>query len=195
MISGRGSNLQSVLDSFDPLNIVLVVSSQMDALGKLKAKRYGIPVLDFCFKKTNWDEFSNILKERKVEGLFLAGFMKIIPQFVLDSFQNRIVNIHPSLLPLFPGLNSFEKALQSQAQTGVSVHFVDAGIDTGQIIKQKKLSRIYTLGERRLAQMELTFTERYLATAVLRQHWSVPVNHSGEANGEAHDEAQGEGQI
>lgn len=171
MISGRGSNLQSILDSFDPLDIALVVSNQPEALGKLKAKRYGIPVLDYSIQKSTWPDFLKILKERKIEALFLAGFMKIVPKFVLDSFENRVVNIHPSLLPAYPGLRSFEKALEDGVQTGATIHLVDPGVDTGKKIRQKKLSRCFSLEEKNVAQRHLTGAEKYLTLSVLRSHW------------------------
>lgn len=178
MISGRGSNLQSLLDSFDPLNVVLIVASNAEALGRLKAKRYGIPILDFAIHKKNWPDLLQIFKQRKIEGLFLAGFMKILPETVIATFHNCIVNIHPSLLPNYPGLNSFERALADGVRTGASVHYVDAGVDTGKIIRQKKLSQLFHIDELNRAQLQLTTTEKFLTTAVLRSHWPVPHHNS-----------------
>ena len=171
MISGRGSNLQSILDSFDPLNVVLVVSNQPGAMGKIKAKRYGISVLDYPVQKSNWPELLQVLQQRKIEALFLAGFMRLVPQIVLDAFENRVVNIHPSLLPQYPGRGSFEKALEDGVQTGATIHFVDSGVDTGKVIRQKKLSRCFTLAEKDVAQRSLTMAEKHLTVSTLRTHW------------------------
>lgn len=173
MISGRGSNLQSLLDSFDPLHVAVVVTNQVTARGQKKAKRYGIPVLEFPVQKNNWMDLLTLLKERKIEGLFLAGFMKIVPEFFLAAFQGRIVNIHPSLLPHYPGLRSFERALADKVQTGASLHFVDPGVDTGKVIKQKKLSRIFDSSEAVTAQWQLSVAEKFLTTSVLRSHWAM----------------------
>ncbi len=171
MISGRGSNLQSILDSFDPVHIALVISSNPEAPGKIKSKRYGVPYLYCSVQKSTWPDILKILKQRKIEALFLAGFMKIVPQFILDSFLGRVVNIHPSLLPAYPGLGSFEKALQDGVQTGATIHFVDSGVDTGQVIRRKSLSRRFTMTEQRLAQTHLSIAEKHLTSSTLRSHW------------------------
>ena len=151
LISGRGSNMESILKAIKKKNIpiepVVVISNKPDAKGLAIAKKLGVNtdvVQSKGFEGTRWEYDKKIIKTLKKHGITqsnglvcLAGFMRIIsPEFV-KKFKNRIINIHPALLPAFPGLDSQKQALEYGAKfSGCTVHFVDAGMDTGPIIIQ-----------------------------------------------------------
>jgi len=151
LISGRGSNMESILKSIKtkkiPINPAVVISNKSDAKGLSIAKKMGISVeviesKNFKGSRAAYDEkIMKMLADYGVtprNGLVcLAGFMRIIsPEFV-KKYKNKIINIHPALLPSFPGLNSQKQALDYGAKyTGCTVHFVDAGMDTGPVIIQ-----------------------------------------------------------
>jgi phosphoribosylglycinamide formyltransferase-1 len=151
LISGRGSNMESILKSIKtkkiPINPAVVISNKIDAKGLMIAKKMGVNVeiiesKNFKGTRAEFDEkIMNTLVKYGVtprNGLVcLAGFMRIIsPEFV-KKYKNKIINIHPALLPAFPGLNSQKQALDYGAKySGCTVHFVDAGMDTGAVIIQ-----------------------------------------------------------
>ncbi|MGB0855743.1 MAG: phosphoribosylglycinamide formyltransferase [Nitrosopumilus sp.] len=151
LISGRGSNMESILKSIKKekniIDAVVVISNKPNAKGLKIAKRLGIStevIESKNFKGTRWEYDKEIVKILTKYGVTpqkglvcLAGFMRIIsPEFV-KKYKNRIINIHPALLPSFPGLNAQKQALDYGAKyTGCTVHFVDAGMDTGPIIIQ-----------------------------------------------------------
>jgi phosphoribosylglycinamide formyltransferase-1 len=146
LISGNGSNLQSIIDHIEQgsLNaeIRIVISNNPDAFGLVRAKKHGIPsaVLkntDFKSKDDFDTELISTLKNHGVDLVVLAGFMRIISPVLLKAFPARIMNIHPALLPSFPGLNGQKQALDYGVKySGCTVHFVDEGVDTGPIIIQ-----------------------------------------------------------
>ena len=142
-ISGKGSNLKSlILSSREynfPINIKLVVSNNPRAEGVIQAKKNNIPYLLINTKKSN---FENIilkkLREHKVSLICLAGYMKVISKKFIIKFKKKIINIHPSLLPKFKGLNTFDRVLQkNEKKTGCTIHIVDEKLDNGKIINQK----------------------------------------------------------
>ena len=147
--SGKGTNFQAVADAIQhgQLNarIVCVISDVADALILDRARKLGIPAeyIDHAPFKTKLDgEAETRVIERlrfyKTELIALAGYMRIIKSKLLEAFPARIINIHPSLLPAFPGLESWKQALNHGVKvTGCTVHFVDSGMDTGKIIVQK----------------------------------------------------------
>jgi phosphoribosylglycinamide formyltransferase-1 len=151
LISGRGSNMESILKSIKkkkiPINPAVVISNKSNAKGLVIAKKLGINIeviesKNFKGNRTEYDKkIMNTLTKYGVtpkNGLVcLAGFMRIIsPEFV-KKYKNRIINIHPALLPSFPGLNSQKQALDYGAKySGCTVHFVDSDIDTGPVIIQ-----------------------------------------------------------
>jgi phosphoribosylglycinamide formyltransferase-1 len=149
--SGSGSNYQAIAEAIEAgklkAEIACVLSDVEDAKILERAKRFNHPAFYInCapFKsKLDGEAQVNaikIIKEHGGDFIVLAGFMRIIKPELLDAFPGRIVNIHPSLLPNFPGLNAGKQALDAGAtETGCTVHFVDAGIDTGPIIVQKKV--------------------------------------------------------
>ena len=147
--SGKGSNAQSIIDAIQAgeldAKIVCVISDVEDAYILERAKENGIPAvyLDCAPFKTKLDGEAEqkaiaILKEHGADFIVLAGFMRMIKKGLIQAFPHRIVNIHPALLPAFPGLESWKQALDYGAKVaGCTVHFVDEGMDTGPIIVQK----------------------------------------------------------
>jgi len=147
--SGKGSNFEAIAQACAEgrlhAEIALVISDVPDAgiLAKAKARGIRAIYLDPGRYRTRLDEsaerrYVQTLKEAGVEYVVLAGFMRILHEVFLESFPGRIVNIHPSLLPAFPGLKAWEQALNYGVKvTGVTIHLVDAGIDTGPILAQE----------------------------------------------------------
>jgi phosphoribosylglycinamide formyltransferase-1 len=150
LISGRGSNLQAIIDAIASkrLNaeIAVVISNRPDAAGLNRARDAGIEtlVLDhtdrarFATREDYDHELSRELKERNVSLVCLAGFMRLLTRAFLDAFPNAIVNIHPSLLPSFPGTNAQYQAWEHGVKwTGATVHLVTAELDGGPIVLQE----------------------------------------------------------
>lgn len=147
LASGTGSNLQAIIDSSErgELNaaVVVVVSDQNEAMALKRAENHNIAAF-FVNKKAfeTKDDYENailkILKDHGVELVALAGYMKIVGNVLLNAYPQRMMNIHPALLPSFPGLHSARQALEYGVKvTGVTVHFADAGVDTGPIVAQE----------------------------------------------------------
>jgi len=147
--SGSGSNMQSIVDEIEAgrldAEVRVVLADVPDAKILDRAKRHGIPCqyLDCAPWKTKLegqaeDRCIEILKDAGVDTVVLAGFMRIVKPGLLAAFPNRVLNIHPALLPAFPGVHSWTQALDYGCKVaGVTVHFVDGGTDTGPIIVQK----------------------------------------------------------
>lgn len=146
IISGWGSNLQSIIDVTEkgiiPGKVAVVVSNKPAAFGLERAKKHGIATAVFepkKFKDKNTYELEivKILKQHKVDLVCLAGYMRIVGEVLLEHFQGKLLNIHPALLPSFPGLHVQKAALDHGSKiSGATVHFVDEGCDTGPIIIQ-----------------------------------------------------------
>ncbi len=146
--SGRGSNLQSILDAIQagtlPARVACVIADYEDAFILERARRVGIPAffVDGAPFKTKLDGAAQtrvieLLQQHGVDTVVLAGFMRMVKPGLLEAFPQRVVNIHPALLPAFPGLRAWQQALDYGAKvSGCTVHFVDAGMDTGPIILQ-----------------------------------------------------------
>ena len=147
--SGRGSNMQSLVDAIAAgrldARIACVIADVADAFILERARRAGIPAfhVDAAPFKTKLDGAAeqrviDLLRRHGVDTVALAGFMRIVKGGLLAAFPGRIVNIHPALLPAFPGLHAWQQALDYGARVaGCTVHFVDAGTDTGPIIVQR----------------------------------------------------------
>jgi len=150
LISGRGSNMVALVDAvtggrIPGAEVAIVISDQAQAAGLESARQRGIEsVVIQRGGRTREDHDREIvaeLKRRNVDLVCLAGYMRILSQVFLDSYRGRILNIHPSLLPAFPGLNPQKQALDQGAQTaGCTVHFVDETLDGGPIIAQPLMS-------------------------------------------------------
>ncbi len=143
-ISGRGSNLAAAMEAAGEINsnrVELVVATSESVSGCAKARRAGIPILVApCSAngKIDWEQLSFQLERRRIDLIFLLGFMKIVPKLFIDRWEKRIVNLHPSLLPKFPGLQSIEKAYVAKDDIGVTVHLVVPEVDAGRVLKQRK---------------------------------------------------------
>jgi len=162
LVSGYGSNLQAIIDS-KVGNVAVVISDKASAYALERAKKAGIDAVfinpkDYKDKNTCELEIVKVLKKHNVELVCLAGYMRIIGEVLLSSYSGRIMNIHPALLPSFPGLNAQKQAVEHGVKiSGATVHFVDSGCDTGPIILQSAVSVLdndteETLAERILAQ-------------------------------------------
>lgn len=143
LISGRGSNLLALLAAMSEKHyqIELVISDQ-EAVGLQHAQRFGVATqsimrAEFETRAQHREAIFSAVREAKPDLVVLAGFMMIIPKTYTDEFAGKLINIHPSLLPKFPGLDVHQRVLSAQESThGCTVHFVDDGMDTGPIIAQ-----------------------------------------------------------
>ena len=145
-ISGEGSNLKNLFKfSFKKkslIEIVFVVSNESKARGLIFAKKKNIKnkVFNFINKKEAENKILRELKKEKVELICLAGFMKILSKNFIQKFKGKIINIHPSLLPRYKGLNTHLRAIKNKDKySGCTVHFVSSKLDSGKIILQKKI--------------------------------------------------------
>jgi phosphoribosylglycinamide formyltransferase 1 len=146
LISGRGSNLQALIDSCAlpdyPAEIALVIANRADAYGIERARQAGLPALviphrDFADRESFDAALDDALRQAGVELVCNAGFMRILTSWFVERWRDRQINIHPSLLPAFPGLQTHERALAAGVRfTGCTVHFVRTAMDTGPIIAQ-----------------------------------------------------------
>lgn len=140
-LSGRGSTAQALLDVIGDHDIRLVVTNKKSAFGVKRARRLGVPVL-FYTKSLMEEGLTLELKKRGITHIFLVGYMKILGAAFVDSWRGKIFNIHPSLLPAFPGAGALELSYETPlAQMGVTIHEVTAEMDSGPIIAQKKIQR------------------------------------------------------
>jgi phosphoribosylglycinamide formyltransferase-1 len=150
LASGRGSNFQSIIDSIisGSLNaeIAILITDNTSAFAIERAKKHGIEYLamkpeEYKSKDSFFERIAEEFKKREVGLVILAGFMRIVSKPLIDAFPNSIMNIHPALLPAFPGLHGQRQALEYGVKiSGCTVHFVDEGMDTGPIIIQAAVS-------------------------------------------------------
>ncbi len=146
LVSGNGTNLQALLDAeaageLAPATIALVISNKPDVPALYRADNAGVPskVVDHrgLERVAFEDELLAVLDAHRIEGVVLAGFMRVLTAHFLDRYPLRVINTHPSILPAFPGVDAVGQALAHGAKlTGVSIHFVDASLDGGPIIAQ-----------------------------------------------------------
>jgi phosphoribosylglycinamide formyltransferase-1 len=144
LVSGTGTNLQALLDARLPVRAV--ASNRKEAPALQRARDAGIPAATFSLDchadRTERDlVLATWLEEHGVELVVLAGYMHLLTKPFLDRFPNRVINVHPSLLPDFPGAHAIDDALAAGVETtGVSVHYVDEGLDTGAVIRQESVA-------------------------------------------------------
>ncbi|MDP8943085.1 MAG: phosphoribosylglycinamide formyltransferase [Actinomycetota bacterium] len=152
LVSGEGSNLQAILDTVhgrQGIEVVCVASNRPEARALERARAAGVPTGVFEAAaypdRAGRDEaLAEFLAAHGVELVVLAGFMELLGPGFLRRFPGRVVNVHPSLLPAFPGVRAIEQALEQGVRvTGVTVHFVDEGVDTGPIVLQEALELPY----------------------------------------------------
>jgi phosphoribosylglycinamide formyltransferase-1 len=150
LASGRGSNLQAIIDGIEagqvPAQLVAVISNKQDAVALERARKYGVQDIfidpkPFAGRPDSREAYDrallDVLEKLDVELVLLAGYMKIVTAVLVNAFTNRMMNIHPSLLPSFPGLDVQRKAIEWGCKlAGCTVHFVTEGVDEGPIIVQ-----------------------------------------------------------
>ena len=156
-ISGNGTNLRSLIKSSRdynfPIKIQLIISDNANARGLRFAKQYSIPYKFFPSDNKGIFERSSLfeIKKRKIKFLCLAGFMKILSNNFIKTFGYKIVNIHPSLLPKYKGLNTHKRVLKNKEKfSGCTVHYVTNKLDSGRVILQKKVRIIKADNEKTL---------------------------------------------
>ncbi|MBZ5202735.1 phosphoribosylglycinamide formyltransferase [Planomicrobium chinense] len=175
--SGNGSNFQAIADAVQAgqleAELALVVTDRPSAFVVERAKDAGIA--SFAFVPKEYDSkqlYEEMLKEKLqqlgVEWIVLAGYMRLIGSVLLEAYENRIINIHPSVLPAFPGKDAIGQTMASGAETaGVTVHYVDAGMDTGQIIAQQSFA--VNGRDREAVEQEIHAIEHQLYPATLQR--------------------------
>jgi len=176
LISGRGSNLQALIDacaaSDFPAEIAIVVADRDDAPGLERARRSDIPVTTVArAARAGRADFESaldvVLRAAGAELICLAGFMRVLSAGFVESWGDRILNIHPSLLPAFPGLQSHERALEAGVRfSGCTVHFVRAGVDEGPILVQAAVPVLTNDTAGSLAERVLTAEHRLYPLAL-----------------------------
>jgi len=186
LISGRGSNLQSIIDAITrgalDATIAVVVSNRADAAGLLRARDAGIETLvlgprEYAGRDAYDKALVDTLRARDVGLVCLAGFMRLLGKALLDAFPNRILNIHPSLLPSFPGLDAQRQAIEHGVRvSGATVHLVTAQLDAGPIILQSSVpvrddDKVETLAARILVEEHRIYPEAI--RIVLDEKWTL----------------------
>ncbi len=176
LASGRGSNFQSIIDEIESqrlkAQIVLLITDNPSAFAIERAKKHGIEYLVITPKTFNLrDDFyrkiADELKKRDVELVVLAGFMRIVGKPLIEAFPNRIMNIHPALLPSFPGLHGQKQAIEYGVKvSGCTVHFVDEGMDTGPIIIQAVVPVFQDDTEETLSERILKYEHKIYPEAI-----------------------------
>ena len=174
-ISGTGSNLKSLIKfsktNKSPISIEFVVSNIPKAKGLNYAKVYKIKKKIFNFKNKNLSEKELLfaLKVNNIQMICLAGFMKILSKNFIKKFKGKILNIHPSLLPKYKGLNTHKRVLNNKEKySGCTVHFVNARLDSGKIILQKKVKISRNETEASLAKKILAQEHKLYPKAILK---------------------------
>ena len=174
LVSGRGSNLQAIIDKIEDnylsADIALVLSNVKNAFALERGKKHGLETIFLDPKTfTNRDDYEDkmieILQSKSIDLICLAGFMRILSKKFIQTFPKKIINIHPSLLPAFPGLNVQKKALEYGVKfSGCTVHFVNEEVDGGPIILQSTVpildeDNTESLSERILEQEHIIYPE------------------------------------
>lgn len=186
LISGRGSNLQAILDATVSgrldATIAVVISNKPDAAGLSRAREAGIDAVHLAADGYPDRDFYDraivdVLRARDIGLVCLAGYMRLVGPVLLDAFPNRIVNIHPSLLPSFPGLHAQRQALEHGVRvSGATVHLVNGNLDAGPIVLQAAVpvlddDTVERLSERILAEEHRIYPEAI--RILLDGHWTV----------------------
>ena len=173
LLSGRGSNFEAIADNVASgeldANIAVVISNRTDAPGIDSARRRGLKALAIPSKGVPREEHDRLvvaaLEGNKIDLVCLAGYMRLLSPWFVQQFPNRVLNIHPSLLPAFPGLDAQKQAFDYGVKvSGCTVHFVDADLDHGTIILQKTVPVLdtdddHTLAARILEQEHIAYSE------------------------------------
>jgi phosphoribosylglycinamide formyltransferase-1 len=174
LVSGNGTNLQALLD--DGLPISAVAANRKDAYALVRAREAGVPTATFSLDCHESREERDLvmatwLEEHGVELVVLAGYMHLLTEPFLLRFPDRIVNVHPSLLPAFPGAHAIRDAIEAGADpTGVTVHYVDDGLDTGPVLAQEPVP----LEPRATLEERIHAVEHRLLPRVVRELCPAP---------------------
>jgi phosphoribosylglycinamide formyltransferase-1 len=176
LLSGRGSNFEALAENISAgeipgAEIAIVISNKPDAQGLERAKSRGIPTRMIPSKGLEREAYDRLvvatLQERQVELICLAGYMRLLSAYFVAAFPQRIINIHPSLLPSFPGLESQKQALEYGVKfAGCTVHFVDENLDAGPIILQSAVPVLDSDNEQTLSERILREEHRIYSEAV-----------------------------
>ena len=174
-ISGTGSNLKNLINfsktKKSPISIDLIISNTIKAKGLRYGNQYKIKkkILNFKNIKIAEKKLLNLLKQNKIQFICLAGFMKILSSKFIKQFNGKIINIHPSLLPRYKGLNTHSRAIQNKDKfTGCSVHYVTEQLDSGKIIMQKKIKILKKDTPKSLAKKVLKQEHKLYPKAILK---------------------------
>jgi len=174
-ISGTGSNLKNLINfsktKKSPISIDLIISNTIKAKGLSYSNQYKIKkkILNFKNIKITEKRLLNLLKQNKIQFICLAGFMKILSSKFIKQFNGKIINIHPSLLPRYKGLNTHSRAIQNKDKfTGCSVHYVTEQLDSGKIILQKKIKILKKDTPKSLAEKVLKQEHKLYPKAILK---------------------------
>ena len=174
-ISGAGSNLKSLIKfsktKSSPISVKFIFSNNAKAKGLNFAKKYKIKKKVLNFKNENLSEnkLLSILNSNNIEMICLAGFMKILSKNFIKKFKGKILNIHPSLLPKYKGLNTHKRALNNREKySGCTVHFVNSRLDSGRIILQKKVKILKNETQTSLAKKILAQEHKLYPKAILK---------------------------
>ena len=174
-ISGTGSNLKNLINfsktKKSPISIDLIISNTIKAKGLKYSNQYKIKKKILNFKNIRIAEkrLLNLLKQNKIQFICLAGFMKILSSKFIKQFNGKIINIHPSLLPRYKGLNTHSRAIQNKDKfTGCSVHYVTEKLDSGKIIIQKKIKILKKDTPKSLAKKVLKQEHKLYPKAILK---------------------------
>ena len=174
-ISGTGSNLKNLINfsktKKSPISIDLIISNIIKAKGLRYGNQYKIKkkILNFKNIKIAEKRLLNLLKQNKIQFICLAGFMKILSSKFIKQFNGKIINIHPSLLPRYKGLNTHSRAIQNKDKfTGCSVHYVTKQLDSGKIILQKKIKILKKDTPKSLAEKVLKQEHKLYPKAILK---------------------------
>jgi phosphoribosylglycinamide formyltransferase 1 len=174
LVSGSGTNLQALID--DGLPVSAVAANRKDAYALVRAREAGIPTATFsldCHESRAERDLvmATWLEEHGVELVVLAGYMQLLTEPFLQRFPDRIVNVHPSLLPAFPGAHAIRDAIAAGADpTGVTVHYVDDGLDTGPVLAQEPVP----LEPRATLEQRIHAVEHRLLPRVVRELCPAP---------------------
>ena len=174
LISGSGSNLQAIIDAIDKNNLAIsikaVISNKRDAYGVQRAKNAGISTeilehKNYPDRKAFDQQLIKLIDKYHPDLLVMAGFMRILSEDFINHFKNKMINIHPSLLPKFKGLHTHKRALEAgEKEHGLTIHYVTAELDSGPILKQIKVPVLtddteQTLADRVLEQEHIAYPE------------------------------------
>ncbi|PWU17614.1 MAG: hypothetical protein C5B49_08615 [Bdellovibrio sp.] len=169
-LSGRGSTAQALFDVIDQIDVRWVVSSRASALGLKRAARCGLPTTVLA-SPIDWQGLDQELQQRRIEKIFLLGFMRLLPAEFVRSWRGRIWNVHPSLLPAFPGAHAMEKSFQAGAPMGVTIHDVNEEMDAGVRRRQAQAQPCVAWEE---MQLRMAISEQRLI-----RDWAAAVNFRG----------------